>query len=324
MGPSSIKPAGYPVESILGALGRARRVWSTRGAGGIAQAFAWRLRARFYEARRWWYRDHPVVGWFVELSGNRVRIEGCRFHVSHPQISRAIKSRLLRGRYERSELQVLKQWLSPDSPVIELGGGIGVVSTLVNRRLREPAKHVVVEANPALIPVIDEQRVRNAASFTIVHAAVDYSGDECVPLEVGRDFLSSRTAGTGDGPSVPAVTLQGLLRRYPWHEATLICDIEGAETELVAREGELLGRHFHTLVLEIHPEFRSAAECEELLTRLDALGFREVACVRKVHAFRQSPTSDAVRGVPWAGCIPPPCRPAARGASRDDCEDASN
>src|SRR5687768_9453953 len=167
MGASNTR-RGFPELGRL--LTTARRVCTRRG---LSDAVNWRAQAFAYHVRQWWYRDHPVLGLLVELAGNRVRIDGCRFDVSHPEISRAIRSRLVRGRYERAELHLLRRWLEPDSPVVELGGGIGVVATLVNRRLSDPARHVVVEANPSLIPVINRQRTANEAHFRVEHGAVD-------------------------------------------------------------------------------------------------------------------------------------------------------
>ena len=285
MSRSGVDSTGDPGRSrIRRQIATAIRVWTAAGTAGIADAAAARLLGGVH---RWCCRDHELLGRVVELRGNWVRLDGCLFDVSHPEIPRALRARLLQGRYEYSERQLLKHWLNPKSPVIELGGGIGVVSTLVNRRLLEPAHHVVVEANPALIPVIKRQMVMNDAHFTVVNAALDYSGAATVPLQIARDFLSGRTGeASGLGIRVPAITLRQLLRRYPWTGATLICDVEGAETELVEREGELLRLHCDALVIEVHPKVRSAARCEALFTRLEGFGFRKVASVGKVHAFR--------------------------------------
>jgi hypothetical protein len=54
----------------------------------------------------------------------------------------------------------------------------------------------------------------------------------------------------------------------------------------------VLQDHCRTLVIEVHTQLRSAAQCERLFTRLDALGFDRVASVRKVHAFRQRHVED--------------------------------
>ncbi|HSL23082.1 MAG TPA: FkbM family methyltransferase [Vicinamibacterales bacterium] len=268
----------------------ARRLIANRDLDGIFGALERRLRAPWVALRRWWHRDHPWMGWIVVATGNSVRLDGCRFDVSHPQITNALRARLWRGRYERSERALIETWLDRAAPVIELGGGIGVVATLVNRRLRNPHRHVVVEANPSLIPVLERQKALNGASFIVEHAAVDYSGGRTTKLVVDEEFISGRVGATaGRAVEVPAVTLARLLRRYPWTGITLVCDIEGIETQLVEHEGELLAYRCTTLIIEVHPEFRSEAECEALFASLRARGFAHVGRVRKVHAFRLNP-----------------------------------
>lgn len=266
----------------------ARRLIATRDVGGVLGAIDRRVRAPWVALRHWWHGDQPWMGRIVVLTGNSVRVDGCCFDVSHPQITNGLRSRLWRGRYERSERALIQEWLDPGAPVIELGGGIGVVATLVNRRLRDPRRHVVVEANPSLIPVLERQKALNGVSFIIEHAAVDYSGQRTTTLFVDEEFISGRVgSGAGGGVEVPAVTLARLLRRYPWTGITLICDIEGIEIELVGREGELLGQRCSTIIVEVHPEFRTESECDALFASLQARGFAHVGHVRKVHAFRR-------------------------------------
>lgn len=256
------------------------------GARRIAGGIVWRLAVFRRQVAHWWNHDHVWLGRLVEWSGNRVCLDGCRFDVSHRQISSALRDRLLRGRYERAERAILRDWLDPAAPVIELGGGIGVIATLINRRLHDPTRHFVVEANPALIPVIHTQRTLNGASFVVVHAALDYSGGPTARLHVSDEFISARVAEkTQSGIEVPSVTLEKLFTSHTCTDATVICDIEGMETQLVELEGEVLRRCCRLLVLEVHPEFRSGAEIEALFARLDRLGFRRLARVRKVHAF---------------------------------------
>ena len=43
----------------------------------------------------WRSRDHWWVGRLVELSGDAVTIEGCRFSLSSPVIATALKSRIV-------------------------------------------------------------------------------------------------------------------------------------------------------------------------------------------------------------------------------------
>jgi FkbM family methyltransferase len=261
----------------------------SRGLRRIREGIHWRLSILRHRLQRWFSLER-VEGRIVAWRGNWIELDGCRFDVSHPSISNIHRARLARGTYERSERALLLAWLDDAAPVIELGGGIGIVATLINRRLQIPANHVVVEANPLLIPVLERQKAANGAAYAVEHAAVDYSGAPTTTFGVGPTFISGRLNFDKARKTfvVPTTTLASLLRRYPWRGATLICDIEGQETQMVAREGELLSQAFTSLLIEVHPEVRSNQEYAAFFSTIEALGFSRVASLRTVHVYRKS------------------------------------
>ncbi len=68
---------------------------------------------------------------------------------------------LLSGQYESPERRACRRYIRADLPVVEFGACLGVVACSVNRRLKDPRNHVVVEANPHLLPILAENRDRN-------------------------------------------------------------------------------------------------------------------------------------------------------------------
>src|SRR6476620_7340833 len=104
-----------------------------------------RRRARWYLGRL--QVNNPIVGRLVELSGNRLGRDGLTYSVESPNITRGHKSTLLFGLHEMEERRLIKSWLPANLPLIELGGGLGVVSCLANKTIIRPEQHVVVEAN---------------------------------------------------------------------------------------------------------------------------------------------------------------------------------
>jgi FkbM family methyltransferase len=263
----------------------AQRLFHTGGLRSIAAEAREQARER---VSKWWYRDRVWIGKLVTLGGNELTLDGCRFTLSHPLITDKTRARFLRGRYERAERVLLRKWLDGSAPVIELGGGLGVVACLINRGLQHPDRHVVLEANPALIPLLHHHRTVNGGRFTVVHGAIDYSGRGSVALAVNRDFIAGRVDhAVVDATEVPAVTLRDLCRDYPYEDATLVCDIEGVETQLVAHDGDMLARRFRMLIVETHPQLRSAAECGAMAARLEQLGFVQVDTARTVCVYRR-------------------------------------
>jgi FkbM family methyltransferase len=235
--------------------------------------------------RRWRTRDRAWVGRCVKLLGT-VRVEECRFDVSSPLISDELKCRVFYGRYERTERELLRRHLPVGAPVVELGGGMGLVACIVNSRLEHPERHVVVEANPKMIPLIERNRALNGSAFAVVHAAIGYAGAH-VAVESGEDLLASRTR-TATGGGVRAIQLHEILDRHAFGSCTLICDIEGAEIELVENELETLRSRVGLIVLEEHPEYCAEPVRAGMLKLLANAGFESIDALRKVHVFRNT------------------------------------
>ncbi len=121
-------------------------------------------------------QDGPAAAWSLfadqvrqtsrRMPGGLTRLEWCVFRSDEQS-----RHLLLEGIYEEKERFASKRYIRRDVPVIELGGSLGVVSCLLNRRQRFPDHHVVVEANPANLLMLIENRDRNGCKFQILHRA---------------------------------------------------------------------------------------------------------------------------------------------------------
>jgi len=206
-----------------------------------------------------------------------VRLDGCRFTIAKDRVPANVVDLLLSDLYEEPERKALRRFLNPELPVIELGACIGVVSCLTNRRLRNPENHVVVEANPGLLPLLEQNRARNECRFEIVHAAVS-PGAEAITFRVDDNILASSVHGDdGRSVTVNAVTLERLLNDHGFQQATLICDIEGAELELVKHELKTLGERVSTIIMELHDRIVGQEPTQRMLASLESAGFKIVS-----------------------------------------------
>jgi FkbM family methyltransferase len=262
----------------MGKLATLKHVIKTRGALGVVSAVKYKLRNEVFSKHyNWW------LGKLVELRGNIVHIDGCRFSVDSPIISTKFKSEFLFDNYEKPEREAVKRFLDSTLPIIELGGSIGVVSCLANLKLSDPGQHIVVEANPVLIPLLESNRERNRCKFTILPRVVAYGSQQAVFHSNSTNFVGS-TALThhasdmivGDileDVEVQTITLESVLDQYGFDQCTLICDIEGAEAELIEHEFDVIRRKVKTLIIEVHPYFLGEEGVKDLLARIEALGF---------------------------------------------------
>lgn len=227
------------------------------------------------------------LGRFVGMPTQIVRLDGCKFTLDEKLLPANVVDLLLENNYEAPERDALKEYLDPELPVIELGGCLGVVSCLANRRLRHPEKHIVVEANPNLVPMIAENRQRNGCHFQIVHAAVSYGADT-ITFNVNDNILASSLNGDEQrAVVVSTVTLQLVLDEMGFEKATLICDIEGAELQLVEHELDVLREHVSMIIMELHDRMVGDEPTQQMLERLESVGFRMVSKDRDVVVMKQ-------------------------------------
>jgi FkbM family methyltransferase len=231
-----------------------------------------------YKLKSTWRRGEIwQLGRFVGMPTDIVRLDGCKFSIAKDHVPANVIDLLLSGLYETPERQALRKFLDPELPVIELGACVGVVSCLTNRCLRRPEKHVVVEANPALLPLLEENRARNDCRFEIVHAAVSH-GAETITFHVDDNILASSVDGDpGRGVTVSTVTLERLLDDHGFQNATLLCDIEGAELQLVEHELKTFAERISTIIMELHDRIVGQEPTQRMLASLQSAGFNIVS-----------------------------------------------
>jgi len=271
----------------------AKRLLQTEGAKAVFQEGYAQVNQKLDRGKieRWvekWVRgiDNPWLGRLIEVRGDMIKIDGCSFSVRNPAITTDVKSRFLFGRYEKPERQALKKFLDPELPVVEFGAAIGVIACLTNKRLSDPKKHVVVEANPDLLPLLEENRERNDCQFTILHRAVAH-GCEQVTFNQCENYLgSSVQAAAARTISVPATTLLEVMNGFGFERCSLVCDIEGGEGDLVRYEAETLARKVKTLIIEVHPWALGEAATRNMLTELERIGFHSVRKESATYVFQ--------------------------------------
>jgi FkbM family methyltransferase len=212
---------------------------------------------------------------FAARAKESVILDGCVFDLK--EVPKApMKLVLIRGEYEDFERRAVRQYLDPEQPVIELGGCIGVVACISNRLLQIRGSHVVVEANPDVIPMLEENRRRNRCDFEIINAAITYGQDSVTfspAIDLWANSLQKENRGTTAPVTVTATSLGAIANERNFGSFTLICDIEGYEYELVQNEPEVLQR-VDTLILETHPQVIGEAKTAQLLDNLNKIGLR--------------------------------------------------
>jgi FkbM family methyltransferase len=194
--------------------------------------------------------------------------------IDNSQLSSEVEGRIARGSNQLGEFKAARHVILPGDTVVELGGGIGILSTAI--RLKTDASRVVCfEPNPDLGRYIEATHRQNGVADVEVRQSVVLSGvpdSKTATLYVNADFSASSLyplGGTKRQIEASVTRLDDMLSELD--PTVLILDIEGAELELF--EGaEGLGR-VDRIMIELHPAIYGDAGVLKLFRELCRLGF---------------------------------------------------
>ena len=217
------------------------------------------------------------------IPGGLIRLGPCLFRSDSQS-----RELLLEGTYEENERFATKHYVRPDIPIVEFGGSLGIVSCLLNRRLRIPHRHVVVEANPLNLPMLVGNRNRNGCKFEILHGAAGVT-EKRVRLYFGDGALMASSIATADDSvEVDSVSLGEVIRDRGFESCALICDIEGSEINLIQSEIDTFRSRVEVFIVEFHPRINGPETVEHARRFLKANGFEELWQRGDVYVFRNT------------------------------------
>ena len=173
--------------------------------------------------------------------------------------------------YEKKECLAILKLIKPGDVVMELGGGIGYISTLIATQTKAERIHSF-EANPDLIPYIRKVHQANHAQNATVENAVLGVGNAKTTFFVRRNFLSSSLdpmdgSGVVHEHSIPVLDINETLKRVA--PSVLVCDIEGGEVELIL---EIDLSVLRAAVIELHPQLIGKRGVKQIFDAMHTAG----------------------------------------------------
>ncbi len=230
----------------------------------------------YQPATPWWHPiKQAVLGPILYLAGlyfthvqRRYRVGSLAFDVPRELTDVSFRGWFPLGRYEREERRYLARYLHPNATVLELGACLGVVSGLTNSLLKHPERHVVVEANPALVPWIEHNRAANSSRYQIEQGMISAQADNTFFID-DVIVLGSTKRSQGRPVNVPGLSIAGLEAKHGLRFDTLVMDIEGGELDFFTAHQGQLGQ-FRQIFMEVHPfggmlTPQEVQRCEDLL-----------------------------------------------------------
>lgn len=184
-----------------------------------------------------------------------------------PRIERPLRN----GRYEGGEAAALRRVLRAGDRVLELGAGLGLLSTLA-AQVPGVERVTAIEANPALIPLIREtHRLNGVTTVDLRNGIAAAEPGRDVPFYLRADFWAS-SAEPASRPflrqvGLPRFALPELIAEVD--PTVIVCDIEGGERGLFDTADLSAVR---ALVIELHPKVYGEDGAEAIVAVLAGKG----------------------------------------------------
>jgi len=162
-------------------------------------------------------------------------IHGVRVPISANEVSPVILEALISGSYEAKEARLAARVMSAGDRVLELGAGIGVITTVMARTSN--VRVWAFDANPGIVDLAQRVLEANGVENATVNHGLMISGEPGEhPFYVRADFWMSSMM-EGQGPydeiiSIPSRNIDAFIAANNIN--VLVMDIEGAERELLA------------------------------------------------------------------------------------------
>lgn len=218
----------------------------------------------------------------IECHGVKVPVVA---QIVTPRLQRAMR----KNRYEEGEFKALSKILKPGDRVVDIGAGVGLISAAA-AKIVGPANVIAVEANPQMVPMIQETHAVNGVKGVEVLNGVGVTRPrgKSIPFYLHENFWSStmdEKRGTGEGyvgrTKVPEIDLNDLMARH--RPTVMTVDIEGAELNLF---DDLETTSLRSISMEMHPRFYGRGGCAHIMATLMKRGF--------VYDCRMSPGGSVV------------------------------
>ena len=227
------------------------------------------------------------------IKHGRFRIHNAIIVTNSKAIQPKTCAQIFFGLYESAEIRYALQYIPDNSTVIELGSSIGIVSSVVARN-KVNCNLFCIEINPHLIPVLKENLEHNTESgYAIFNYALigAVNSNAEIYFEKGSDSTTGKITRQASEitEKIEAISLSGFLKQQKIKEYVMICDIEGAEIDLLLNDHKALIK-CRLLIIEVHQTFHEGREytIEDMKNLILAIGFEMVDNYGPNFVFKRS------------------------------------
>lgn len=223
-----------------------------------------------------WIKRKFLKTYYGLLQPRIITIKGLRLELgSH--ISETIKDVIYQGDYEGPELRIVRSKLHPDDVVMELGTGLGFLSTYCAQKIGDD-KVFTYEANPQLEFHIRQTYKHNRVNPRLEICLVGEGNDEKDFFLSDSFWQSSTILHNADARkiTVPVKDFNQEIHRI--NPTFLIIDIEGGEYDLVQYADFF---NVRKILIEIHQSVLGKEKSDWVKQKILETGFQinqELSC----------------------------------------------
>lgn len=220
-----------------------------------------------------------------------IQCRGIKFPDREDILNPLIRRKLRRRNYERIEADAVRPHVKPGDTVLELGGGIGFMSSVMAKGCKADHVHVY-EPNPDLVPYMKEVHALNGIDNVTVHHGIVGAKKGKVTFYQRENVLASSmeenpakvTSPVTATHEVEAFNINTVIGQVKPN--VLVCDIEGGEAGLFDK-AKLSG--LRMAVIEIHPQWIGEAGTRGVFEAMHKAGltYFPKASMSKVVVFKK-------------------------------------
>ena len=221
--------------------------------------------------------------WMKEVNNGGVRL-------TLREASPRVRYGLVTG-YELKDARLAHKVLARGDRVLELGSAVGFLALFCRKQLGI-RDYAMVEANPRLIPLIEENFRLNGLRPRLLFNVVVGPEDGEASFGINRDYWSSSTvtrAHAAETLTLPQRSIPSLLAELPFKPNTLIIDIEGGEAAIPLDHWLL----FDKIIGEFHERLVGEAAIERITDALLAAGYTLAGSDGRSRAYVRQPSGES-------------------------------
>jgi len=213
--------------------------------------------------------QHLKIWLRKRLKPQTISIWGVTVATDLGTVTKDIRKALYREDYEASEARLVRDHLRADDRVLEVGGGVGLISLLCAKTCG--AENLsIFEPNPTAATAIESNFALNGMTPDITQAAMALEDGEIEFFMNDNIFSSSLIDRKNDAKPV-AVTTRDIRAAIADKKPTvLVMDIEGAEIDVLPHSAAPSVR---AMIVELHPHIVGQEAVDGLIETMAAAGY---------------------------------------------------